>query len=352
MRWWQAQFALFAVIAVAAGLLSGPFVPAHAADPVETETVLLWRDQSGQPAGPTKFFVSVSSAAGTARPNGGSVVISLDGKAQPPIDLIPGQAGEDPVDPKGRITPDVLIDIGFGPHYFTTRYQGNADFKASDDDLGLATAKLEATPEPSQDTDQSTYTFTLAISPSTPLSRRPHGRVAFTDDDGHTTAPNDPFLGDDLQETWRVAQRQGRWTVTADYSPSADGTDFFLPINVTRAHQVNAAPGVSTTTSTTRRTTVTTRRPSTVTTRRNGTAALAPINPSSTTTPPPPNSTNTAAPSGTFPTSPPLSNDLAANQNKNDGPPIAVVVTTLLALGVLGGIAAFRRYRRGAVDWF
>ena len=40
------------------------------------------------------------------------------------------------------------------------------------------------------------------------------------------------------------------------------------------------------------------------------------------------------------------------NNKKKQGPPLIVVVLTLVALGVLGGIAALRRYRRSAIDWF
>ncbi len=354
MRWGRPKFALFAVIAVSAGVLSGAPTPARAqTGPAETDTVLLWRDQGGQPSGDTKFYVSVRKNEGTARPTG-NVVVTFDGVAQAALDL--GAPRPDPDDERASITPDVTLKLGFGPHYFTTHYEGTDAFEESDDELGLANGRLEVSPEPSQEGTDPTYVFTLVISDKTPTNRRPHGRVAFSDDDGHSTASQSsatshPQIGNDLRAVWRIAQRPGRWTATADYLPSDDGTDFFLPISASRAHQVNPRPGQTVpATTTTRRTTPTTRRP-TVTTRRNGTAApLAPINPSSTTTPLQESSTTVTF--GSFPTAPRPSGELAANENDDEGPPLAVVVTTLLALGVLGGIAAFRRYRHSAVDWF
>ena len=350
MRWSGSQFARFAVIAIAAGVLSGGPVPAsRAADPVETDTILLWRDQSGQPTGPTKFFVSVAATSGTARPTG-TVTVKIDSDTKGPFDL----KKDDPDDDHAWITDDFTVDLGIAPHYFITKYQGNYAFAASDDELGMAVATMDpATPEPSQDGQSVTYTYVLGIWPSSP--RKPTGKVSFSDDDGHTSSPNDPTIGNDLKATWIVSQRGltggARWTTTANYP----GDDFYLnPKPVSRAHNVNAPPpgAPPATTTSTRKPTVTTRR-TTATTRRTGvTSALAPINPSSTTTPGQGSSTTVTF--GSFPTSPPITTDLSAspsNQN-NDGPPIAVVVTTLLALGVLGGIAAFRRYRHSAVDWF
>ena len=216
--------------------------------------------------------------SGTARPTG-SVVINPDNSPAVTLNL----TKDDPDDAQGKITDDFVLDLGITPHYFVTKYQPTADdaFTASGDELGMAVATMDtASPEPSQDGQSVTYTFVLGIWPGSP--KKPTGKVAFNDDDGHTSSPNDPSLGNDLKASWIVAQHGqpnqiSNWTTTANYP----GDDVYLPLHAGRAHNVNPpAPGTKAVTTTTRKPTATTVR-STATTARtgSGTAVLAPINP-------------------------------------------------------------------------
>ncbi len=348
MRWRRSKFALFAVAAIAAGVLAIAPPPAHAAA-AATATLVFWRGQEGalQPSGNTTLYVSVSNTAGTSRPTG-KVVVNLDGTDRPAMDL----KHDDPDDARASTTDDFAIDLGTAPHYFVTKYQGDDDtFSPSNDELGLATASMTADPEPSQEGELVTYTFTMSISDKTPLNRRPNGRVAFSDDDGH--ASESPRQLNDLKATWTVGQRQGRWRTTAIYSR---GDDFFQPTRAVRDHNVTSPPTPSGgtanngTTATTKKATATTKPK--VSAKSATTAALAPISPATSTTLTGESSTSETF--GSFPTTPPSTSDLNAlgSKKRNDGPPLAVVVMTLGALGVLGGVAAIRRYRRSSTDWF
>ncbi|MBA3655423.1 MAG: hypothetical protein H0W70_14665 [Actinobacteria bacterium] len=366
MRWRQIRFALFAVAVAATSLFTAP-PPARAAA-AATETVLFWRprpDQPGQPTGDTTFFVRVRNADGGNRP-AGSVKLTLDSHQLKVngSDSIPLEK-DDPDNAHGTITADFRVALGSDPHYFITDFQPSdtAAFAASDDDLGLATADITASPEPSDASEIVTYTFNLHI-PEFGVRHRPKGRVEFTSTDGQHTNPPQPgvaprpdddvMINDDgsttLKASWPVRQKQGRWDTTANYS---DDNHIFLPIAASRAHNVSGsspttAAAVATTRRTSRKTATTIRRtPGT-------TAVLAPINPA-TSSSLPDGSSSSSVTFGDFPTTPGPSSGLAANplnNNKSDGPPLAVVATTLLALGVLGGIAAFRRFRRGSLDWF
>jgi hypothetical protein len=354
MRWRQPQFALFAVVlAVAIAFGAGAPPPAHAAD--NTETLLLWRDQDGQPSGQTKFFAVVTTTGATA-PNG-TVTVKLDDQPETSPTTLHERAPGDELaadacgNERCAITDDVVLDLGFAAHYLITKFAGNTDFGASRDDLGFAVAHLEASPEPSSPGQLVEYTFTLDISAATPDDKKPTGRVAFHDDDPdqpHRTDNPHPALVN-LKATWQTGQRPGRWVMAADYMPG--DADPFLPISASRAHNVIAPPPAPGETTTTRRPT-TTVKPAAIARRTGTTAPLSPINPATTTTL---LEGTTSSSFGSFPTTP-QTRDLSAQKTntdkKNDGPPLVVVVSTLVALGALGGVAAFRRYRRRGIDWF
>ena len=352
MRWGSLKFALLAVVALLVAAAPGAFVPAHAAA-APTTTFLDW-DGDVQPTNDTSFFVQVKSPG--ARPPTGdgapAVTVQLD-KQQPVEHKL---TKDDPDDPKAVLTDTFHLDIGLGPHYILIKYIGNADtFAPSTDELGIATAEMTASPEPTTESQFVTFTFTLNVSDSTPADKRPKGTVAFHDTDPSSKDPDTPSpLAGSLQATWTTQERAGRWTTTGNYSPGSD--EFFLPVSASRDHNVNATPGgppPPATTTTRRPTPVTTR--TTVSGRPRTTAALAPINPTTTSTTPatPADAGTTVTTFGSFPTAPRPTDQVAASANKkNDGPPIVVVITTLLALGLLGGVAAFRRYRTSGIDWF
>jgi hypothetical protein len=347
MRSRRLRFALFAVIPVAASVFTAT-APAHAAAS-PTETKILWRDQNGAPSGNTKFYVRVENTGGTTPPEicapntecAPQTVVTVKFDAATlslPLRAVDGG--------NAAITEDFVRDLANQPHYLIATYPGKADtFGSSSDELGLATADFRADPEPSRQGELVTFTFSLSISPSTPSNRKPSGSVAFNDNDGHATGPVHPGLGADLKASWTLGQRTGRWVVNGYYLPSDN--EFFLPVGITREHQVLAGePGA--TVATVKPTT--TRRPVAATNRSGTTAALAPINPGANTSTSLGEISTTVPTFGAFPTTPRVTTPASTDQN--EGPPIAVVITTLLALGVLGGIAAFRRYRRSAIDWF
>ncbi|HZN12695.1 MAG TPA: hypothetical protein VFB78_00370 [Acidimicrobiales bacterium] len=345
MRSRRLRFALFAVIPLAASVFLTP-PPARATE--GTETKLLWLDQSGQPTGITKFYVSVTNTDGSAAPpvcTSGTcasetlITIKYDGNTftQPLRKVDPDHTNAALTDPFER-------DLGVTPHYLTAAYPGKADaFSASNDELGLAVGAFTADPEPGKQGELVTFTLSLSISTATPGDRKPSGAVQFADNDGHASGPVHPQLNAKYEASWTIGQRTGRWVVVANWP----GTDFFLPVRIAREHQVLAGePGPTSANRTT-----TTRRPTATTNRSGTTVALAPINPGASTSTSL-GETSTQPTFGAFPTTPRSGSEVAASPKKNEGPPIAVVVTTLLALGVLGGIAAFRRYRRSAIDWF
>jgi hypothetical protein len=340
MRWRSTKFALFAVIAVAAGLAPGAFTPARAAA-AATNTTILWREQTEklQPSGQTKFFVRVES---TSVPTG-KITFRVDNNDPFDRDL---KDDPDSEHPKAAITDDITVFLGEDPHYITAAYKpadANA-FAPSTDDLGLAIGGMRVEPDQIKSNETATFTFTMVVNPATPADpqKRPNGRVTFSDEKESTTRSLSPSSdANRLEATWTVVRPPGRWNATAIYSP---GSDFFQPVKAERALQVSAVPGE--TTSTTRRTATT--KPKASGARTGTTAALAPINPATSTTLGPSDTTNITF--GAFPTTPRPTTPVS--KGNNEGPPIAVVVTTLLALGVLGGVAAFRRYRRSAIDWF
>jgi hypothetical protein len=358
MRWACSKFALFAVIVLAAGVfVAAP--PAHAAPTVDTEVLLLWRDKPDeQPTGQTRFFARVIGA--TEKPTG-SVIVRLDDRAAETRGLKDPPAGdalaEDACDGEEHcvISNDVTLDVGLSPHYFRTDFvpaESNVTLKPSVDELGLARGVLDASNETSQDGDLVTYSFHLLIWPGTPQNRRPTSPIRFSDDQGHSTGDSPRQMNSDLKAEWTVSQSTGLVRTTATYPGGGD--DIFLPFEASRNHSVEAKPDAPDNTSkpatTVRRTTTTARRSIL---RTPTTAALAPINPGPTTTIAGQTST-TLERFGDFTTiSPSTTGQLsAASNNDDEGPPIAVVATTMLALAVLGGVAAFRRYRKGGIDWF
>lgn len=352
MRWGPSKFALFAVVAVAI-IANAPPAKAEAAD---TEVLLFWRsDKPGeQPTGVTKFFAAVVNADSDTPPTG-DVDIKMDNvtkpatlQADPPSDAL-GQAacGEDA---SCRITNDVEFDLALQPHFFSTKYKGVADaFKASEDKLGFARAVLNANKEVSEDGEIVDYTFQLLIWEGTPPEFKPKAPIQFSDDQGN--GPVTRPLNSDLRAVWQVTQRHGFVTATASYSGEGD---VFLAVQARRTHSVNAPPAAppaagGTPTTAPRRPTTTRRVTGTPTT-----AALAPINPGPSTTIAGLETTSTLRTFGDFVTSaPPRTNEIAtASNNDDEGPPVAVVAGTLLALSALGGVAAYRRYRKGGIDWF
>jgi hypothetical protein len=357
MRWRPPKFALFAVIVLlAGGVFTAP--PAEAEPTVETQVGLFWRGEQvdAQPTGKTPFFVAVISSSGTERPLG-NVNVKVDGHDPPPpgnpkgLKEVPASdnlAREACGDNPCSISDDFELDLGFSPHYFKTDYLGDATFKPSLDELGFARGNLDASSQQSEDGDPVTYTFQLLISGATPSNRRPQSGVDFFDDQNHSSGLRP--LDQNLRAEWTTEQNTGVVTTTATYT--AGGEDVFLPFTATRVHSVTgrtqptSQPGP---TATTRRTTTTRRTLG----RTPTTAALSPINPGATSTTVFGETTSTFEAFGDFTTSAPsTTGELAAASNNDDGPPIAVVATTLLALAGLGGVAAFRRYRKGGIDWF
>ena len=364
MRWSRPGFALFAVIALAAAVFIA--APPATADPtVETTVGIFWRDQADrQPEGdtPVRFFIAVIADTGSARPLG-TVSVRFDGsnsgrdelavKAVPENDALAKSAcGDDDV---GRcsITDDFPITLGSSPHFFRTDFSGDATFKADREDLAFARATLiDDPPDRSGASENVTYTMHLLIWKDTPADRKPTGLVDFSDTQGNRPVGDCCGLDSTQRARWTARHSPGDLTVTANYP----GDDVYLPVRATKAHRVagpDPVPGPTTPVTTTPPRTTTTRRTLSRTTPT--TSALAPINPNPATTVP--GDTTTTVPGfGDFVTSapPPTTGNLSAasSDNNDEGAPVAVVATTLLALAGLGGVAAFRRYKRGGADWF
>ena len=355
MRSVRACFALFAAVLVAVSAHAVP--PARAAGTKTSTVKLLWPEGAPVP-GPgvnATLYVEVDGDA-TDVPTG-SAHVKLDGAlvVPDPLPLTPASTSKD--NPKFSKSQSFNVSIPQGPHRFTTTYEPDAAsaFAASDDALNLPTATLTSSnpTAPSGDPQAVRFTYTLSLHPTTPASERPSQAVIFSD--GAAFAPRSlkPDAHPDNVMTATIDRDGGNYTFTAHLPPD----DVFLVADPPGVQQ--SLPPTPTTkpstggvvTSTTKKPTVTTRRPSTATT-----GQLAPISGTTSTT-------FTAAAAGgvttvtfgSFQTAPTSRGNLAAagdNTKKKQGPPLIVVVLTLLALGVLGGIAAVRRYRRSAIDWF
>lgn len=365
MRWRTSKFALIAAIPLILAAMSvAP--PAHAA-PASTTTTIQWegRSSSPTPTEDTNFFVTVSSSSCPT----GNVTLFWNGTAQDPPKALQSCASDNASPPTFTArTPDWrlhLNDTTTGqprPNYLRARYApaDEGAFVGSSNDLGIGVPSLTANPEPSQDGQIVIYTFTLWVSAPSGATP-PSGHVRFFDDQNHDSAPANPQLtqapGDNthFNATWQRSQAAGRPHTTAIFSPE-DGA--YLPATAVRDHNVNAPPPPpGETTPPTAKPTATTKAP-VPKGKTPATAALGPIAAStSSTTPsgsttPGPSTTNVTF--GEFQSPPPTSGNasaLADNKNKKkDGPPLAVVVMTLGALGILGGIGAVRRYRRPS-EW-
>lgn len=358
MRWRRTRFALFAVAALASGVFAAT-PPAHA-EPLETETLLLWEGPEKQPSGDTNFRVSVANTGDDSEPARPPVCPNSVKNEDCPANTLVKVAidsdlevshplrGDDPADPAASITAPFLVRLGTVPHYFITRYAGTGsdedDFGASRDDLGFAIPTITATPEPSSVGQVVTYTFSLATRATAP--RQPFGTVGFVDNDGHDSGSDGRPLDSNRIAEWQVAQRRADSVVVAFFSPR----EIYLPVAAQYSHTVAAGTGPQPTTAPAVTATTAPRR--TTTTLGRARAALSPIGTTSTTVAGTPVDTTTTVTFGVFPTTPPPSNLSAAGEEDGDGPPIVVVISTLGALGVLGAIAAIRRSRRSSVDWF
>ena len=365
MRWRTYKFALIAAIPLILAAMS--ITPAAHASAAPTETLVTWEGRSSAPTPGdiTDFFVTVSASSCPV----GKVTLFWNGTAQDPPKPLQSPCASDGASPPTFTARTSnwhldLRDTTTGrprPNDVRARYAPDDQnaFLGSVNDLGIGVPSLTANPEPSQDGQIVIYTFTLWVS-SPPGASPPAGHVRFFDDQGHDSSPANPQLtqapGDNthFNATWQRSQSTGRTRTTAHFSPD---TDPYLAADTFRDHNVNpppAAPGDTTpstskSTATTKGTVPKGKSPTT--------AALTPIaGATSSTTPtgsttPSPESTNVTF--GEFQSPPPTSGNasaLADNKKKNNGPPLAVVVMTLGALGILGGIGAVRRYRRPS-DW-
>lgn len=343
MRWACLKFALFAVIVLAAGVFNAA-PPVSGQTKEASETRLLWTDDSEEPRPGSRpnFFVRVSGDQDT-RPTG-SVVVRVDSEAKTHALTVDDVDAEGNLAKKTAVFPEFLKQDE--AHRIETTYAGDDAVEPSADLLHVPKGTLTAEyAEP-----YVVWTFTLTLRPGTPSAEveaaREDKSVSFAIDD---KVPQAVPLGGDLRATLRTFEATGNHRAIANYSGDLN----FQPVQASAFIHVpeSSAPSPPATTTPPRPTT-TTRRP----TRRvptPTTAALAPINPGGTATTIAGDTTSTFESFGDFTTIPSTTGQLStAANNDGDGPPIAVVATTLLALGVLGGVAAFRRYRKGGIDWF
>jgi hypothetical protein len=259
------------------------------------------------------------------------------------------EVGSDKDGNKVRTTNLFTWDLPQGPNRIETNYPGDADFTAAKDVLHVPTGTLSA----KQD-GMVTWTFTLQLFGASDTEKVEAAQirqkpVTFAVDGACSSSDCRRDFNNRFEATFTELENPGTHNGDAIYSGVAARDATFLSVSSSAVFAVPGTPpptepprGGSATTSTTRRVT----RPVPTT------AALAPINPSPSTTAP--QSSTTAETFGTFTTDPTGSGTVAAARTdanpKEQGPPLAVVGATLLALAGLGGVAAFRRYKHGGID--
>jgi hypothetical protein len=352
MRSRRGLYALFAAVALAA--FAAPVAPASAAEP--SAVFLQWKEGDELKAGNKvrAFIVVLGDKSSTPT---GTVKYAIDDNEGQSFPL--SAAGQTATGRKLAASPNFDLELSRAPHRIVTTYDGDDNFEAADDDIiDVPTATLTASSASSREGEYVTYTFKMNIPPTAPTSERPRGQVRFTDDTTATPDPEPHAISDNQTDTWRVTQPPGTRITYASYEV---GDDPYLPVEATPInHEVSPAPTTAPPPGGSNDPTTTGKPSSTNTTKPKPkgtptTAALAPINvtPGATTTSVFGATSTTFRP--TFPTSPRGAQGLTAtgsSSQKDEGPPLVVVGSTLLALSVLGAVAAWRRYRKSAIDWF